>query len=232
MTTAWILGSFLFLFVISFIVYVLTIDVSEPEFSSRSRPPAASRPADAPVAAGGKYLVSRDYQVVFSPRAFVDYPFGIRVVLAAANTSEPHRLKPAARSGSPRSNVQRSFKASEYHGWPESAWKDPELTVIGGRVEFEAQEAEPAIRVELKSAGRSFQAIKTVEERVLRGEGDTVFSFWLKPLEAKTGSVAVLVSRVPGTGAAETAAGNGSGEEELATISLTVPVASFPIALR
>lgn len=232
MMTAWILGSFFFLFVICFIVYVLTIDVSESEFAPRSRPAEVSSSIDGLVVNSGKCLIAKDYQVVFSPRAFVDYPFGIRVVFARANTSEPVPLKPAVRNGTARSNIQRSFEASEYHGWPESALKDPELTVIGGRIEFESQETEPVIRVELKSAEESFQAIKTVEERVLKRDGNTVFSFWLNPLEARLGSVHLLFSRLPRTTAAETVAGNGDRGEELATIALTVPVTSFPIALR
>jgi hypothetical protein len=234
MMTAWILGTFFFLFVICFIVYVQTIDVNEPESAPRSRPAAVSSSTDTDglVADMGKYLISKDYQVVFSPRAFVGYPFGIKVVFARTDASEPVPLKPAARTGNPRSNVQRSFKASEYHGWPESALKDPELTVVGGRVEFESEEMEPTIRVELKSPGDSFQAIKTFEERVLKRDGNTVFFFWLNPLEAKPGSLNMLVSRVPGTSAAETTAGNGDRGEELATIALTVPVTPFPIALR
>jgi hypothetical protein len=180
----------------------------------------------------GRYLISKDYQVVFSPRAFVGYPFGISVVFARADGSEPIPLKPAARTGNPRSNVQRSFEPSEYHRWPESALKDPELTVVGGRLEFESEELEPAIRVELKFPERSFRAIKTSEERVLKRDGNTVFSFWLDPRKAELGSLHMLVSRVPGTSAAKTAAGNGHRGEELATIALTVPVTSFPIALR
>jgi hypothetical protein len=232
MMTAWILGTFFFLFVICFIVYVQTIDVSEPESAPGGPPAAVGSSTDGLVADGGKHLISKDYQVVFSPRAFVDYPFGIRVVFARADASEPVPLKPAARTGNPRSNVQRSFKVSEYHGWPESALKDPELTVVGGRVEFESEALEPAIRVDLRAPGGAFQAIKTSEERVLKRDGNTVFSLWLNPLEAKPGSVDVLVSRVPGTSVAEAAAGNGDRGEELATIALTVPVTSFPIALR
>jgi hypothetical protein len=232
MMTAWILGSFFFLFVIGVIVYVLTIDVSEPESAPRSRPAAVSGPRDHLVEDSGKCLIAKDYQVVFSPRAFVDYPFGIRIVFARANNSGPAALKPAVRNGTPRSNVQRSFEVSEYHGWPESPLKDPELTVISGRVEFESEETEPVLRVELKSAGESFQAIKSVEERVLKREGNTVFSFWLNPLEARQALVDLLVSRPPRTTAAETVAGNDDKGEELATIALTVPVTSFPIALR
>jgi hypothetical protein len=232
MMTAWILGTFFFLFVICFIVYVQTIEVSEPEAAPATSGAAVSSSSGHLVAASGKYLIARDYQVVFSPRVFVNYPFGIRVVFARADASAPIPLKPAPRTGNPRSNVQRSFKASEYHGWAESALEDPELTVVGGRVEFESEELEPAIRVELQSPGKSFRPIKTSEERVLKRDGNTVFSFWLNPREAELGSLNMLVSRVPGTSAAKTAAGNGHRGEELATIALTVPVTSFPIALR
>jgi hypothetical protein len=232
MLTPWILGSFFFVFVIGVVVYVLTVDASQPKIAPRSRPGTISSSEHDLVAASGKYMISKNYQVVFSPRAFVDYPFGIKVVFARPDTSEPVIWKPAERTGHGRSNVQRSFRESEYHGWPQSALEDPELMVIGGRLEFESEEAEPTIRVELKSSKESFQAIETPEDRVLNRDGDAVFSFWVTPLASGTAALALVVSRVAGTFEPTTAGNNGRTGQDLTTIALTVPVTGFPVALR
>jgi len=232
MLTTWILGSCFFVFVICVVVYVLTIDASQPNGNQRSRAGTISSSDHCLVAARGKYIISKDYQVVFSPRAFVDYPLGIRVVFAKPETSKPVIWKSAERTGHARSNVQRSFRESEYHRWPHSALEDPELMVIGGRLEFESEEAEPTIRVELKSSKESFQTIETAEDRVLERDGDAVFSFWLTPLASETASLGLVVSRVAGTFEPETAGKNGRTGHELTTIALTIPVTFFPIALR
>jgi hypothetical protein len=222
MLTAWILGSIFFTFILGMIAYVLTIKVEQPEITRKTRAETVGSSVDGPTADTGKYLISKGYRVVFSPRAFVDYPFGVRVVFAKPDTSNPTILKPAEKTGNRRSNVQRSFRASEYHGWPQSAIQDPELTVIGGRIEFESEEAEPEIRVELKPPGESFKAIKTADEQVLRQSEETAFSLWLHPLESKTSSLVVVISLVEGT----------AKSRELARTALAVPVTFFPIALR
>jgi len=232
MLTPWIVGSFFFVFVICVVIYVLTIDVSQPKSARQSRPETISPSGNGQVAASGNYIISRDYQVVFSPRAFVDYPFGIRVVFANPDTSDPVIWKPAERTGPARSNVQRTFCESEYYGWPQSALEDPELMVIGGRLEFESKEAEPTIRVELTCPKESFEAIETAEERVLKREEDAVFSFWVNPLTSATGWLALVVSRVAGTVEPTTVGSDGRNGRELATIALTVPVTFFPVALR
>jgi hypothetical protein len=232
MVTTWILGSFFFIFILCAIVYVLTIDVRQPEIIRQSCAEAVSSSVDGLAADSGKYLISKSYQVVFSPRVFVDYPFGVRVVFANPDTTVPIIRKPAERTGHRRSNVHRSFRASEYNGWPQSALQDPELTVIGGRIDFESEEAEPGIRVELKPPGESFQAIKTVEEHVLKRGEETAFSLWLHPLEPKISSLALVVSLVEGTAEATTFGTDGRNCRELATLALTVPVTFFPIALR
>jgi hypothetical protein len=232
MLTVWILGSFFFIFVLGAIVYVLTIHVEQPEITPQSRAETVGSPVDDLATDTGKYLISKGYQVLFSPRAFVDYPFGIRVVFAKPDTSMPVMWKPAERTEHRRSNVHRSFQASEYHGWPQSALEDPELTVIGGRIEFESEEAEPGIRVELRAPGESFKAIKTAEEHVLRRAEETVFSLWLHPLESKTSSLDIVVSFIEGAVKATTFGTDGRNCHELATIALTVPVTFFPIALR
>jgi hypothetical protein len=232
MVATWILGSFFFIFILCAIVYVLTIDVGQPEITRQSREEAVSSSVEAQVADSGNYLISKSYQVVFSPRVFVDYPFGVRVVFAKPDTATPIIRKPAERAGDRRSNVQRSFRAREYKGWPQSSLEDPELMVIGGRVEFESDEAEPGIRVELKPPRESFRAIKTAEERVLRRAEETVFSLWLHPLVPKISSLTIVVSLVEGTAEATTPGTDERNCYELTTIALTVPVTVFPIALR
>jgi hypothetical protein len=232
MQATWILGSFFFIFMLCAIVYVLTLNVPQPEIFRESRAEAVASPVHSPVANSGKYLIAKSYQVVFSPRAFVDYPFGLRVVLAKPDMSQPIIRKPAERTERGRSNLHRSFQASEYTGWPQSALQDPELTVIGGHIEFASGEAEPGIRVEVKPPRATFQAIKTVEEQPLRQAEETVFTLWLYPIEPKISSLAVVVSLVEGAAETTTPGRSGRNFHELATISLTVPVTFFPIALR
>jgi hypothetical protein len=110
--------------------------------------------------------------------------------------------------------------------------EDPELAVIGGRIEFESEGEEPGIRVEVKPQRESFKEIKTAEEHVLSREEETVFSLWLHPLEPKTSSLDIVVSLVEGAVKATTSGTDGRSCRELATIALTVPATFFPIVLR
>jgi hypothetical protein len=231
MQTAWILGSFFFIFILCAIAYVLTLHVPQPEISRQSHAEAVASTVVGRVADSGKHRIAKSYQVVFSPRAFVDYPFGVRVVLAKPDMSQPIVRKLAERTEHRRSNVHRSVQQSEYTGWPQSALQDPEVTVIGGHIEFESGEAEPGIRVEVKPPGGTFQEIKTVEEQALRQAEETVFSLWLHPIEAKISTLAVAISLVE-EGAETTPAKSGRNFHELAAITLIVPVTVFPIALR
>jgi hypothetical protein len=232
MQATWILGSFFFIFMLCAIAYVLTLKVPRPEIFRKSRAEAVASPVDGLVADNGKYRIAKSYQVVFSPRAFVDYPFGLRVVLAKPDMSQPIIRKSAERTEHRRSNVHRSVQASEYTGWPQLALQDPELTVIGGHFDFESGEAEPGIRVEVKPPGETFQAIKTVEEQALRQAEETVFSLWLHPIEPKISTLAVVISLVEGSAETTTPGRSGRNFHELAAVSLTVPVIFFPIALR
>jgi hypothetical protein len=222
MLTAWILGLSFLTFILTTIVYVLTINVPHPEITRHGREETVRSPVDDLVAESGKYLISKGYQVIFSPRAFVDYPFGMRVVFAKPDTSNPIIWKEAERTEQVRSNVHRTFQAGEYLGWPLSAMQDPELTVIGRSIEFESEQAEPSIRVELEFPGESFQEIKASEEQVLKRYEETVFSLWLRPLEPKTSSLPVVISLVE----------EAARCRELTMITLTVPVTFFPISLR
>jgi hypothetical protein len=214
MLAAWILGTLFFVFVICFILYVSATDVSQPQPAGEGRAEATRAPLDEPAADGGKPLISRDYQIVFSPSVFVNYPFGVSVVFAAPGTAEP--------AGNQGANHRPAFQESEYYAWPQSAMEDPQLTVVRGHIE-------------LKPTGESFQAIETVAEHALKGDGDVVFSFWLNPLKPAVSSLKVMVSHIPGAPGAMPSAGNarnGRTGHELATIPLTVSATPFPIALR
>jgi hypothetical protein len=227
MLAAWILGSLFFAFVICFILIVSATDVGQPQPAGEGCTGATRAPLDGPAAGSGKHLISRDYQIVFSPSVFVNYPFGVSVMLAGPGTAEP--------AGNQGANHRPAFQESEYYAWPRSAREDPQLIVVRGHIEFEAEEAAPTIRVELKPAGESFQAIETVAEHALKGDGDVVFSFWLNPLKPEVSSLQVMVSHIPGAPGAMPSAGsarNGRTGHELATIPLTVSATPFPIALR
>jgi hypothetical protein len=222
MLTAWVLGSFFFIFVLGAIVYVLALKVEQPEVTSLNRAETVDSSVDGLTTDTGNHLIAKGCQVVFSPRAFVDYPFDVRVVFARPDASKTTIQKAAEMTGHRRSNIHRSLRAGEYHGWPRSALQDPELAVIGRQIEFESKEAEPRIRVELKPPGESFGALKIAEEQVLKQSEETVFSLWLHPLESKKSSLPVVISLVEEPAKCR----------ELAMITLTIPVAIFPIALR
>ncbi len=229
MSATWILGTLFFVFIICFVVYILTTDTSQPQSASRRYIEAGGSSGNVHSGSDEKYLISRDYQVIFSPRVFVSYPFGVKLVFPKSGMSGPVIWKPAETNGNSRSNVQRGLRESEYYGWPQSAMDDPELTVMGGHVEFESKRIEPIIRVELKSAKESFQAVKTVQECALKRDADTVCSFWVNPLKSEMGSLAIIVSQVMGS---VEAIGNGKEKDEVAAIQWTVPVRFFPIVLR
>ena len=231
MLTAWILGSFFFVFIVCFLLYVLRTEVSRPEPVQEDRSTTVSPPADHLRTTSGKYLITRDYRIVFGPRVFVNYPFGVQVVFDGQGTSGPTLWKRAETNRNPRSNVQRPFRESEYHAWPRSALEDPELTVIGGHIEFESEEAEPVVRVELQSARESFQIDQAVKKGTLKQDEEVIFSFWLNPLASEVSSLTVVIS-CDGRMAEVTTAGNGKETHELAAVSFTVPVTSFPIPLR
>jgi hypothetical protein len=232
MLAVWILGSSFLIFILSAIVYVLSINVSQPETNREGQAETVGPLVETPVGVGGKYLISKCYQVVFSPRAFVDYPFGIRVVFTKPDPSMPVVQKLPERTEHRRSNVNRYVRDSEYSGWPQSALQDPELMVTGGFIEFESEEAEPGIRVEVTPPAESFRAIQAAAEHVLKRGEETVFLLWLHPLEPKTISLAIVVSLIKGTGEPATPGTAGKNGHELATITLTLPVTVFPIALR
>ena len=230
-SATWILGSLFFLFVIGFIMFVLTTDVKQPEPAKADRMGRPTSSSGDLATVNGKRLISRSYQVIFSPRVFVNYPFGIRVVFAKSGMPEPVVMyKMAEVNGNPRSNVQRRLQEEEYYGWPQSAVEDPELSVIGGEIEFESEREEPTVRVELKSARESFHVIEAVKQQALKRDEDTVFSFWLNPLTAESSSLVIGFSQVAES--VNTTTGNGNNSREIAVIPLTVPVRFFPIALR
>jgi hypothetical protein len=225
MLAAWVLGSLFFVFIFAFVLYVLTTDVSRPETAGQSAANTASPRGDGLLAASkGKQRISRDCQIVFSPTAFVNYPLTLRVVFPMSEASES-----GSADESPELSARRGFQESDYHYWPQLARKDPQLLVKSGHIEFEAEEAEPTIRVELRFAGESFQAIKAGQEQVLKRDGDTVYSFWLNPLKAQEELLTAVISH----GAkADVAAHNGKAGLELTAIPLTLAVAHFPIRLR
>jgi hypothetical protein len=224
MLAAWILGSAFFVFVICFILYVVATDVSQPESAGDGRAQVTGALLDKPAADSEKHLICRDYQIVFSSRVFVNYPFGVRMVFARPGMGEP--------IAAPGSNHRPAFQESEYYGWSRPAAEDPELAVVSGHIEFEAEESAPTIRVELQAAGESFQAIATVAEHALKRDGDVGFSFWLNPLKPEVGSLKMMVSHIPKAPGAVPSADDGKTSHELAAIPLTVTATPFPIALR
>ena len=117
---------------------------------------------------------------------------------------------------------QRTFQASDYIRWRQPD-QDPHLIVKRGSIEFETEDTEPIIRVELRLAAESFEASAMVAEVVLRRNQYAACSLSLNPLKAQASALTVVISRT---------ARNGQPGAELATVSLVVPVEHFPIRLR
>jgi hypothetical protein len=204
-SAAWILGVFFFVFLFAAIAFILATNPGQPVVA----PP---RYEDATVNKdkGGNRRIARDFQIEFSPQAFVNYPFGLSVVFPA----KPSNSEPVA--------FQRTFQASDYIRWRRPD-QDPHLIVKRGSIEFETEDTEPIIRVELRFAAESFEASATVAEVVLRRNQHAACSLSLNPLKAQASALTVVISRT---------ARNGQPGAELATVSLVVPVEHFPIRLR
>jgi hypothetical protein len=238
MLAAWVLGTLFFAFIFGFILYALTIDVRQPEVTWLSGANAPGpRGDDLLTEGGGKHRVSRDYQIVFSPKVFVNYPFGLKVVFPMAEAPEPGTVcELDSVTEGPQMDVKRGFRESDYYSWPRVAKEDPQLIVRGGHIEFEAEEAEPAIRVELRPDGGAFQTMQASGEQTLKRDRDTVYSFWLNPLQAHEGLLTAVISLVTNTAiggqGTTSVADNGKASLELAAIPLAVSVVHFPIRLR
>jgi len=72
--------------------------------------------------------------------------------------------------------------------------KEPELIVRDGHIKFEVPEEEPTVKVELVFADGSFEANETTQEKPLKKDRETVFSFWLKPLKSEDCLLTVTIS--------------------------------------
>ena len=231
MLAAWILGSLFFVFIFGFILYVLTRNVAEPGMTRPGVRIALQGKTDPITKDRNEQRISRDYQVVFSPQAFVHYPFGLRVVIAAEGSS---KTKPAV-VGS-HSNGRCHFEESYYYNWPQAAHEDAQLVVQNGHFEFEVAEVEPAIRVELRFTGEVFQEPPSEQEQIVRQDKATIYSFWLTPLKAQECLLTIVFSsapRVPTDGRGKISmAANSRPEFESVTLPLAISVTHFPIRLR
>ena len=214
MPAEWIWGALFLAFIGGFVLYVLAAD-TRPSREARPQEPAgrarqALQESAWRATKHSKHHIARDYQVVFSAQVFVNYPFGLRIIFPA----EPPGLQ---------SNARRAFQESDYHSWPQAV-DDPQLVVKSGRLEFETEEAEPLLGVELQFAGEAFEVTQASQGQALRQDKDVVYAFWLNPLTAKEHMLTAVISRV--------AARDETTRFELATIPLSVSVTHFPIRLR
>jgi len=226
----WILGSLFFVFIFGFILYVLTRNVAEPGIVRPGIKMALEGNTNSITKNRYKQRISRDYQVVFSPQAFVHYPFGLRVVIAAEGFSE---IKPVV-SDFPL-NGRCHFEESYYYNWPQAANEDAQLVVQNGQFEFEVTEAEPAIRVELRFTGGVFQEPPSAQEQIVRRDRETTYSFWLTPLKAQECLLTIVIS--PGTkvsvdGRGKISTADSRPEFESVTLPLVISVTHFPVRLR
>jgi hypothetical protein len=71
---------------------------------------------------------------------------------------------------------------------------EPTLVVRGGHVQFETVEEEPIVKVEIAFATGSFEANETLQQKPLQKQGQTIFSFWLKPLKSENCLLTITIS--------------------------------------
>ena len=175
-SAAWILGVSFFIFIFAALAYIVG---TKPD-----QPVAALLPDENGTGekdGGGTRKIVRDFRIEFSPQAFVNYPFGFRVVF------------PAKLSNSEPVAFQRTFQASDYIRWRPPD-QDPHLIVKRGSIEFETEDTEPIIRVELRLAAESFEASAMAAEVVLRNQ-HAACSLSLNPLKAQASALTVVISR-------------------------------------
>jgi hypothetical protein len=220
MIATWILGSFFFVFIVCFVCFVWTRKIPDAAVVRQAGDEAGGPPGGESPGGDEKQQIAREYRIEVSPRVFVNYPFGIRVVFAGAGTISQEN---------PAQGVESRHWSSSYYGWPAAAGEDSELIVKVGRLEFEAGEAKPRVQVRLECGKDSFATNGTTIDRTLRQDRDTVFSFWLNPLSAGGRSITVVLSQI----VEERVDGKAKKvSHELATIPLDVSVTEFPIRLR
>jgi hypothetical protein len=213
---AWIWGSLFLVFILGFLVFVLTRGVSQPAALSASGPESVAGDCSKK---NDPHHITRDYRLAYSSTAYVNYPFGLQVIFPASML--PERAK---------SNTRRGFQESDYHSWSKAVEQDSQLVIENGQIEFETGEAEPAIRVELRFAPESFDAIQTAETQNLLPGQDISFPLWLSPIEARRSTLTVVIAQ-DGPRAKSALPPKEAGLE-LAVIPLTVTVEHFPIRLR
>ena len=206
MLAGWMLGVFFFIFIFAAVGFILTTKTNPLP----AQPSSEIKPVDHEdrSAEGDKYRIRRDYRIEHGSQAYVNYPFGLRVVFSSETPKPAH--------------VQRGFQESDYIRWAPPD-EDPHLIVQHGSIEYVAEEPEPVVRLELKFAAESFEPTQSSIEKTLWRNQETVYSFWLNPLKEQVGSLIVVFSR---------AARDGQPGSELASVPLSVPIEYFPIRLR
>jgi len=206
-TATWVLGSFFFIFVLGFIVYVVATEVPEQPVV----PGAAANAGDI-LSSGmlsaleGRRLVSVSYRVYIDRATIVNYPFNLAVVIGGSRVG------------------------------PQSVLEDRDVEIREGRLQFETVEPEPVLRVEVRFAAGSLELPEASQEQSLGVVQDTVYSFWPSPVEARQAALTVAISHVTkepedGQGVVSGQSIENAGTE-LVTIPLTISPVPFPIRLR
>lgn len=208
-TATWVLGSFFFVFILGFIVYVVATEVPAQRVTQK----AVADGRDVPwgdswiqIAGEGRRSVSVGYRLLVDRTTIVNYPFGLRVVINGSRAGS--HLAPG----------------------------DRDAEILEGELQFETTEAAPVLRVQVRFAPGDLQLPEAWQEGRLTRAQETVYSFWPSPVESWPTSLTVAISHVA-AGTQErlgTVPGRYEGDEvsELATIPLTISPVAFPIRLR
>lgn len=205
MLATWILGGLFFLFIIAFLAYVIRVRVADAGGSG------VRAVSDLPAGSGARSRISREMLVLLDAHAYVNYPFGIRVLFPLGGQATPL-------GGS--TGPARPFQESDYHRWPARQDADPQLVAHTERIELGSADAEPALWVVLRFDRSAFDAVQAKAMARLEVGRETAVQLWLNPLVEGSFRLTVVIGR-------ETA-----GSEVLIELPVEIAVAQFPIRLR
>ncbi len=130
--------------------------------------PVVKGPLDSPKEAR-RYRIDRELRIAYSRKAYANRAFYVHVRMGPQGGALPELTPEEA----------RRFRQTK-----------------GDRLQFEAQEEEPLVKVELRFPEDEFRANKTEEQRKLKPDEETRFSFLLKPLKAEHCTLSVVISYV------------------------------------
>jgi hypothetical protein len=219
MSVAWIPAASLLVFLATFVLYVLASRPARNEHGLAGAHP--SRAIYLPALAQAPCNVSLEYRVTMSAPTFVNYPLGVRILFGDIARGSPNRDQ------SP--HACRMLEESDSHAWPLGGKNDAQPQVGSGKIDFDEEEGEPRLGVELLYDNSAFEPLRTQAMVNLGQSPGVVCSLWLNPLKEGESLLTLVIGRQGQSIGSDT---SNAGSQALVTVSLLVKVTEFPIRLR